>query len=66
MHFPFQSKDCSINFIGEVERGETSPSFHYFFKICVGLKVDPNTLFKSIHDQVYEKIEKEVKENLPE
>lgn len=57
--------DCSINFIGEVERGETSPSFHYFIKICVGLQVDPNTLFKSINDQVYEKIEKEVKATYP-
>ncbi|OIJ12625.1 hypothetical protein BKP35_10585 [Anaerobacillus arseniciselenatis] len=57
---------CSTNFIGEIERGKIAPSFEYFIKICVGLNVDPTTLFKIINDEVYHSIEKEVIENRPE
>lgn len=53
----------STTYLGEVERGEKSPTLKSIFKIAVGLGIDPMILFKEIKSDIYLTIEKEVKEN---
>ena len=56
-----EEADVSVNFIGDVERGKSNPSFEIFFKIAAGLEVDPTFIFKEIKVEVYPMIEEYIK-----
>lgn len=57
--------DVSANFLGQVERGESNPSFEIFFKLAAGLEVDPTIIFRGIKADVYPMIEEYINRNRP-
>lgn len=52
----------STKFIGEIERGEKSPSLDSFIKLAIGLDMGPVSMFREITDEIYPDLEKKVKE----
>ncbi|OIJ14288.1 hypothetical protein BKP37_08925 [Anaerobacillus alkalilacustris] len=62
-----EQSTLSSNYIGQNERGESSPSYdEILLKFAFGLGLDPLVLFRQINNEILPIVEEEVKKNRSE
>lgn len=61
-----EQSTLSTGYIGQVERGERTPSLEAIYKIAVGLDMDAMVLLEEITEESLPPIEEFVKKNRPE